>query len=503
MLPIVFLLALAGISQPANAARPLHVETTIGNVYGMINGSAPDVAQFLGIPFAEPPVGELRFRPPQRKRRGLHIDATRIGPSCPQYKLTKQNEPSVYTYDAPWLQPYGPTSEDCLTLNVWTPRSAKSDDKLPVLFWVFGGGFYEGGLLTKAFEPSNWIQKSQSHIVVAINHRVNIFGFPNARGLAETGENLNFGLLDQRLAMEWVRDNIAAFGGDPSRITMWGQSSGAASTDFYNFAWADDPIIAGQIMHSGNVFATGTNVDLTHSNFTFVAEQFGCGQLSAQEEVNCMRNVSADAIIELYNSYNMNHSSGQLKWTTIIDNVTKFGDYTERYHARNYSRVPAIVGSNSEEQTSLISWPGPDGPNMTMIYEETVAGKLCPNTHNAELRYNTSSLTFYYYNTANFSNISPRPWEGAYHTSELPLVFGTYSQYGGPTTREEVDVATRWQELYLAFIRDPIHGLPSMGWPAYRPDGFAMVFAANNTPSQLIPVTELSNRCVGVPETYN
>lgn len=179
-----FILAAAmgatGVS--SHAVDTLQVETTIGRVHGMINASTPNVAQYLGIPFAEPPVGELRFKPPQQKSRGKTLFANQTGPSCPQYLLNKQNAPSVYTYDAPWLQPYGAIDEDCLTLNVWTPLK-KSKEPLPVLIWVFGGGFYEGGLLTNGFDPSNWIQRTESHIVIALKY---LSPFSLARCLADT-----------------------------------------------------------------------------------------------------------------------------------------------------------------------------------------------------------------------------------------------------------------------------------------------------------------------------
>ncbi|KAJ5643559.1 chlorogenic acid esterase precursor [Penicillium longicatenatum] len=197
------------------------------------------------------------------------------------------------------------------------------------------------------------------------SYRNNIFGFPNSRALAEAGENLNIGLLDQRLAVAWVRDNIAGFGGDTSRMVMWGQSSGAASSDFYNYAYADDPIVSGFIMHSGNALATGVNTDLDHSNFTFVAEHFGCVNVSAQDEFKCLQKVHWKKIIDLYEHYNLNHSTGQLKWTTVVDNITKFGNYTERTLAGKYNKLPAIEGANANEEASLITWPGPAGPNMT------------------------------------------------------------------------------------------------------------------------------------------
>ncbi|KAJ5634923.1 para-nitrobenzyl esterase [Penicillium herquei] len=503
MVAVNFLLAIASATAVSSHAVDIpQVETTVGLLHGVINSSTPHVAQYLGIPFAEPPLGDLRFKPPQRKSRGKAIFANQTGPSCPQYLLNKQNAPSVYTYDAPWLQPYGAIDEDCLTLNVWTPLK-KSKEPLPVLIWVFGGGFYEGGLLTNGFDPSNWIQRTESHIVVALNYRNNIFGFPNARGLAETGENVNMGLLDQRLAVEWVRDNIAAFGGDTSRMVMWGQSSGAASCDFYNYAYPDDPIVSGFILHSGNALATGVNTDLAHTNFTFVAENFGCIDLSPQEELKCLQKVHWKKIIDLYETYNLNHSTGQLKWTTVIDNITRFGNYTERTLAGKYSKLPAIEGANANEEASLITWPGPAGPNMTYIHEESLSVHICPAVYHTSLRYQGDSLTFFYFNEANFTNISPRPWEGAYHTSELPLLFGTWEDYGGPGTSFEAAVSAHWQDLYLEFMQDPVHGLPRYGWPAYSPNGSAKLMGADGRIFQLMDMTVLQDECAGIPETYD
>lgn len=177
------------------------------------------------------------------------------------------------------------------------------------------------------------------------SYRNNIFGFPNAHYLAENGTNVNMGLLDQRMALEWIRENIGAFGGDASRIIIWGQSSGSASTDFYNYAYPEDPIIAGLIQHSGSVFATGVSVDMKQKNFTFVAQNLGCANLTAADEFRCMQsNVTAEAIIDFYWTYNLNHSTDQLEWTTVTDNVTKWDDYTARAYIGNYTK---LVGKNN------------------------------------------------------------------------------------------------------------------------------------------------------------
>ena len=162
-----FLLAAASILKICAAVNSLRVDTTVGTVYGLINGTTPNVAQFLGIPYAEPPVGSLRWLPPTTKSPMASIDATAFSPSCPQYESAI---PSVYDIDSRNFLISSPTSEDCLTLNIWAPVTSKSNctDKLPVLVWIYGGGFQTGGGEIGYQIPSQWVQRSQEHIVVGI-----------------------------------------------------------------------------------------------------------------------------------------------------------------------------------------------------------------------------------------------------------------------------------------------------------------------------------------------
>ena len=175
------------------------------------------------------------------------------------------------------------------------------------------------------------------------SYRVNIFGYPNARGL--NSSEINLGLLDQRLGIEWVRDNIAAFGGDASRITLWGQSAGAESTDLYNFNYVKDPIVSGLIMDSGTVYLTQGTQDPIHSNFTFVAENLGCGNLSAKAELQCMRKVDVQEIESFVGHYIDSNATKQITFTPTYNNVSFFNadTYTAKSIAGNYSRLVRLL----------------------------------------------------------------------------------------------------------------------------------------------------------------
>ena len=162
----LLLFVVSSLVQLATSNSSLSVNTTIGTVHGFIDNATPKVAQFLGIPFAEPPIADLRFAPPAAKKPVGSIDATKIGPACPQVLESRK---VVYTVDSPDLLDLGPSSDDCLTLNIWAPvnkHGASSSRKLPVVVFIYGGNYQRGGSDTPYQIPSPWVQRSQSHIVV-------------------------------------------------------------------------------------------------------------------------------------------------------------------------------------------------------------------------------------------------------------------------------------------------------------------------------------------------
>lgn len=358
---------------PNPSPGPPIVSTTSGQVHGKVDPSLPNVAQYLGIPYAQPPVSNLRWTAPQLLNEpNAQIDATALPPSCVQY-LTNQGN-SLYVRDVlqfnlQGLNQTGTISEDCLTISVWTPSQAAANDwhskrdngwdphggqegqkeGLPVLIFIYGGGFSTGGEDVPYQIPAQWVNRTPDHLVVSFNYRLNIFGFPNAAGLGEQ----NFGLLDQRAAVEWCKTNIAAFGGDPSRMVIWGQSAGSISVDYYNFAYPSDPIVGGLIMDSGTAQSPIAVNDPTHSNFSYVANHVGCSGLAgdAAQQLSCMRGIDASSLENFIATYAESGTTPALSFDPIVDNEVVFANYTER--------------ALQNQQAQIVSLPPPSPPQQT------------------------------------------------------------------------------------------------------------------------------------------
>lgn len=223
---------------------------TVDLSYATVVGSSLlGVDSFKGIPFAQPPVGELRLKPPQAINSNLGTIAAIGTPrACPQfYTSTSASLPETLItdfLDSGIIQDVTYAGEDCLTLNVQRPSTATADSNLPVLFWVFGGGFEFGS--TQTYDASELILTSiaqqQDIIYVSVNYRLGGFGFLAGSEILKDGSS-NLGLLDQRLGLEWVADNIALFGGDPSKVTIWGESAGSISVFDQVSARALDPCV--------------------------------------------------------------------------------------------------------------------------------------------------------------------------------------------------------------------------------------------------------------------
>lgn len=197
-----------------------------------------------------------------------------------------------------------------------------------------------GGMNVPAQIPTQWVQRTQDHIVLSFNYRVNIFGQPNAPGLTDQ----NVGLQDQRLAVEWARDNIAAFGGDPERIIIWGQSAGSISVDYYSFTYPDDPIAAGMSLDSGTSFSSIVSDDKAQTNFTFVAKNVGCSGFESDSSglLKCMRGVDALKINDFIAKYAESAQQPGIGFSPVIDDKIVFSNYTERMLSGKQAKIVRI-----------------------------------------------------------------------------------------------------------------------------------------------------------------
>lgn len=379
-----------------------------------------------------------------------------------------------------------------MTLSVWTPLTLPTNGTgLPVLVWIYGGGFQTGRTEVLYQIPSNWVQRTQSHIVVSIQYRLNIFGFPNAVGLKDQ----NLGLLDQRLGLEWLRDNIAAFGGDTSRMVLWGQSAGAASVDYQHFAFPSDPIVSGLICDSGTVYlpSPGASLDTAQTNFTFVAESLGCPATPGLDQVACVRAIPSTTIEAFLKSYLDNGTSPSLDFAPIPDERVVFSNYTARYAIGALADIPAIFGTNTHEGESLTGPYSPDGPSQSAAEQVTLGTFLCPAAMTSTQRTQAGRITYRYQYDGNFSNISPRTYLGAYHSSELPLIFGTYSDYRGSGTAFETATSLEMQDLWLGFAQDPTNAQRA-GWVPYT-SGLALELESNRMVVQRRSVKKIDSPC--------
>lgn len=305
--------------------------TKSGRVEGGESSGKVGVHVFRGIPFAAAPIGALRWREPQPGKPWQGVrNATMFGPRCMQQPL----------YSDMFRSP--PPSEDCLYLNVWTPANLgkRAPGGLPVLMYIYGGGFMAGDSSEKRYDGA--AMAARGIVVVTINYRLGVFGFfPHPELTAESSHHAsgNFGLLDQVAALGWVRQNIAAFGGDPTRITIGGESAGSMSVNALMVSPLSRSQIAGAIGESGSMMQKWTPPARTEVEKKVVAfaESIGAPTLIS------LRALPASDLLEAQGK------AQSISFVPVIDGYFLTEAPSATFASGQAARIPLLVGSNSQE----------------------------------------------------------------------------------------------------------------------------------------------------------
>ncbi|KAJ5651831.1 hypothetical protein N7507_009257 [Penicillium longicatenatum] len=304
---------------------------------------------FLGMPYAQQPVGNLRFTVPQplnESWKGTR-EATEFSDICVGYGT-----------DSIWYS----QSEACLTINVIRSSSVKDDSKLPVAVWIHGGGFYMGSGSDQRYNMSRILENSYSigkpFIAVTLNYRLSAWGWISSRQVWGSG-NTNLGLRDQRLALQWVQENIAAFGGDPTKVTIWGESAGAMSVGYHLTAYGgrDDKLFRAGIMESGgSIAASPSNYTGFQSTYDELVSQVNC--TGTVDALQCLREVPFATLNAVLNGTG---GSSEYNFWPVVDGdlIRNWGSVHLNKH--EFVKVPILAGSNTDEGTAF----GPTGINTT------------------------------------------------------------------------------------------------------------------------------------------
>ena len=309
---------------------------------GQISGLKQDGTwTYLGIPYAKPPVGNLRWKPPEPPQPWSGTrECINFGPSCPQ---------------APSDEQVGRTSEDCLYLNVWTPAKSTSD-KLPVMVWIHGGAFAEGSGSEPLYNGHNL--SKQGVVVVTINYRLGPLGFLAYPALSKEsphGVSGNYGLMDQVQALKWVKKNIAAFGGNPANVTIFGESAGAMSVDILLAIPQSKGLFNRAIAESGPQWHFGflpPLSDLREAEKTGgqLATALGCS--SAADPLAAMRAKTSDEVITAWGwtEQKISPPTGP-QFFPVVDGWLLPGQLTTLLKEGKQHDVPIIIGSNKDDGT--------------------------------------------------------------------------------------------------------------------------------------------------------
>ncbi|XP_077180755.1 uncharacterized protein LOC143831559 isoform X2 [Paroedura picta] len=506
-------LVLSLLEPKSSADDETVVVTSSGPIRGKhLPAGSRTVTAYLGIPYAEPPVGKLRFQKPVSHQPWSHIlEATNFGNSCPQIFLSGMPEAETFNANTP-------LSEDCLFLNVWVPHPRPSTPAA-VLVWIHGGGFYQGTASLAIYDGA-FLAATQNVLVVSMNYRLGVLGFlslpPACPG--------NMGLWDQQLALRWVRENAAAFGGDPTRITIFGESAGGASVSYHLLSPGSQPLFARAVLQSGTATAPWAwlSPEEAKRRTLSLAGMMGCTEGDNTAIVSCLQEKKMEDF-QTYMFLVVNHKTVlNLPFVPTTDGDFLPDDPQKLVESRRFQSKPIMVGTTSDEGSffvyltapsshkfneSLLTWEEllmqlnttipnatedviqsialtyskaePEGPAQNRSALTQAWGDyffVCPSNRIAT-ETAKNGIPVYAYTFTHRTNESSFPeWMGATHGSEVLYLFGTQTVLPGTNvthTKAELELITQVMQYWADFARSGNPTPSDVGektWPLYDPE---------------------------------
>ncbi|OGE50273.1 hypothetical protein PENARI_c017G12199 [Penicillium arizonense] len=469
---------------PLIAAKVISVSTQNGEIIGHDVPGSQGVVEWLGVPYAQPPVGDLR-----ESSDCIYTPSSLV--DYPNKTASFDRVFESFTTVNNHTQ-----SEDCLTLNIWSKVS--HEPLKPVYIHFYGGRWTSGTTNTKFYNGASFAS-SEEIIVITANYRMNIFGFPGI-----PNESPNPGLQDQRLAVEWVKKNIHGFGGDPDRITISGQSCGSASVDYWAYAYRDEPLVSGLISHSGTALSFPVNsAEVAASHWFNASAKAGCTSESEGDVLACMRRQDVDTIRDAAASVKVPTTNPARKapaFQPTVDGVTVFGNYTALSAEGKFARIPYLLGHNSNEAGFYKVATYAQGSTLTdKAWDDFNMGTFfCPSNLEAADRARRHSPVWRFQYNADWENTRLYPTSGAYHGSELNMIYGESAAITGiPESEPQLLLQGVMRRAWGAFVRDPRRGLSEVGWPVYDPHGSTLVeLGLDNKPSaEFVSTEDTAERC--------
>ena len=475
------LLCVVAMLPPLPAALMQPVKTESGLLAGMPSSDG-SVRAYKGVPFAAPPVGSLRWRAPKSPATWQGIrNAREFSASCIQ---TIVDERKPWTYE---FMTHTPISEDCLYLNVWTAAN-NSNERRPVFFWMHGGGYTEGTGAVPVYDGEALARKGL--VVVTVNYRLGVLGFlshPELSRESDHNASGNYGTLDQIAALEWVQKNIAAFGGDPNRVTIAGQSAGANSV--HNLTASP---LAKRLFHRA-IAESGSGVVANNRTLTLAEAEKAGVQFSESKGARSLAELRAMSWQDLVGGTRSGNASN---FRTVVDGWV-LPETVESVFARGKQNdVPTLTGLTADEGSSapdygmipadafvkqvrqrfgdladailkLYPFSSDEQAGMAEKMSAREQGRVSMYLWAASRAKTAKTKAFTYY----WTHAEPGPDEkryGAFHTSEVPYVFNTLSKSSRPWTAADRKIAETLGAYWANFAAtgDPNgKGLPL--WPAF------------------------------------